>query len=325
MSGKMSVWQHRILQPALTSLSVGRMGHALLLAGPAQIGKRAVADALIQRLLCTGAEGAAMACGRCRGCGFVGAGSHPDFLNIGLEVNQKTGKLRQEVVVEQIRRLSEWFSLTPQLGGCQVAIIDPADALNASAANALLKTLEEPLPGRYLLLISAAPSRLSATIRSRCQRLQFRLPERAEALAWLGEQGFDPDSSERALVAAGGHPGLAAGWLAGDGLALRTAVAHDMQRLAEGRAGAAAIADAWLSDDNIELRLRFAGEFALHTARRSLTSERVMNKLWQWFVEANRLRGLLATPIRADLALAGLLHQWRNVGQAEDDPSWSRA
>lgn len=325
MSAELTAWQQRVLQPALTSLSVGRLGHGLLLAGPAQIGKRAVADALAQRLLCTDAQGPQMACGQCRGCRFSHAGSHPDLLRIGLEVNPKTGKMRQEVVVEQIRRLGEWFSLTPQLGGAQAAIIDPADALNASAANALLKTLEEPLPGRYLLLISAEPSRLSATIRSRCQRLEFRLPERTEALAWLVGQGFEAASAERALTAAGGHPRLAADWLAGDGLALRTAVARDMEQLAAGRSGAAAVAESWLSDEKIELRLRFAAEFALHKARHGLTSERVMNKLWQWFVEANRLRGLLATPIRADLALAGLLHQWRNVGQAEDDPSWSRA
>ena len=87
-------------------------------------------------------------------------------------------RLRTEIVIEQIRQLSEQLSLTPQYGGAQVVIIDPADAVNHAACNALLKTLEEPVPGRFLWLVSANPARLPATIRSRCQRLEFRLPPR---------------------------------------------------------------------------------------------------------------------------------------------------
>ncbi|MCF5941746.1 DNA polymerase III subunit delta', partial [Xanthomonas perforans] len=82
-----------------------------------------------------------------------------------------------------------------------------------------LKTLEEPSPGRYLWLISAQPARLPATIRSRCQRLEFKLPPAHEALAWLLSQGVSERAAQEALDAARGHPGLAAQWLREDGLA----------------------------------------------------------------------------------------------------------
>ena len=77
-------------------------------------------------------------------------------------------RLRSEIVIEQIRELSQKLSLTPQYGRAQVAIVDPADAVNTAACNALLKTLEEPQPGRHLWLVAANPARLPATIRSRC-------------------------------------------------------------------------------------------------------------------------------------------------------------
>lgn len=304
-------WQTRALQPALSALAAGRLAHALLFAGPARLGKRAAADALAQRLLCTAPGDDGLACGGCRGCRFHLAGSHPDLLTVGLEVNEKTGNLRTEIVVDQIRRLGQWFALTPQLGGAQVAVLDPAEAMNASAANALLKTLEEPLPGRYLLLVSARPHRLVATIRSRCQRLAFRLPGDEEAKNWLVRPGRAPELAARALELARGHPGLAEQWLASGGLELRQSVIEDMDRLGEGRAAAVATAQAWLADDAIDLRLRFAAEHALEQARSRLADASGVTGLSAWFDAANRLRNLLSTPIRIDLALAGLLHEWR--------------
>src|SRR5690606_29300206 len=123
-------------------------------------------------------------------------------------------------------------------GGAQVAIVDPADALNHAACNALLKTLEEPRSGRHLWLISADPARLPATIRSRCQRLEFRLPPRDEALVWLQAQGHAAKAATEALDAARGHPGLADAWLRDGGIALRREVARDLARLAKGEIAA---------------------------------------------------------------------------------------
>src|SRR3546814_1588205 len=101
-------------------------------------------------------------------------------------------------------RISDWSS--------DVCSSD-LDAVNYHAWNAILKTLEEPQPGRYLWLVVSNPARLPATIRSRCQRLDFPLPPRDEARAWLQAQGHAQKAADEALEAARGHPGLADAWL----------------------------------------------------------------------------------------------------------------
>lgn len=323
MSG-FAPWQRRALDTALAALAAGRLGHALLLGGPARLGKRAVADAIAARLLCTAPGADGLACGCCRGCQLLAAGTHPDFLGIGLEVNEKTDKPRSEIVIDQVRRLGQQFALTPQLGGAQVAVLDPADALNTSAFNALLKTLEEPMPGRYLLMVSAHPARLPATIRSRCQRLEFRIPSRHESRAWLLARGHGADEAETALDAAHGHPGLAADWLADGSLELRRGVRADLAALAAGKATALDVAARWLDDGHAPLRLAFAADTARDLCARltgaapmgeagALTARADFTKLSDWFDAANRTRDLLRTTVRADLALTGLLRDWRSA------------
>ncbi|MGI8560154.1 MAG: DNA polymerase III subunit delta', partial [Luteimonas sp.] len=261
-------WQQRVYDHAAAALDSGRMGHALLICGPAMLGKRAVAERLAQRMLCQERTAGQEACGSCRNCALYGQryqsepvetrpdgsqaqpfghSGHPDATFLGFVLNDKARppRMRTEIVIEQIRALSEKFTLTPQYGGAQVAIIDPADAINHAACNALLKTLEEPHPGRYLWLLADNPMRLPATIRSRCQRLEFRLPPRAEALAWLVEQGHGDAKSAEALDAARGHPGLADVWLRDGGMALRREVASDLSKVARGDAGAVEMAQQW--------------------------------------------------------------------------------
>ncbi len=315
-------WQQRVLDGALSSLSESRLGHALLFTGAPKMGKVQVADLLARRLLCAtpGADG--LACGRCRGCHLFTAGTHPDLKLVTLELNEKTDKLRSDILIDQVRELGAWFALTPQLGGAQVALIHPADTMTTSASNALLKTLEEPSRDRYLLLVTDRPSRLPATIRSRCQRLEFRAPSRAEAAAWLRSQGHGDAAVGPALDAARGHPGLAADWLAAGGLELRRGVAADLNALASGKQPAVELAQRWLADELGELRLRFAAELALDgaahrlagTAAPGLTLPGDFQKLSAWYDGINRAREQLGVPaLRHDLALAGLLLEWRSL------------
>jgi DNA polymerase-3 subunit delta' len=308
-------WQQRAYAHAADALDNGRMGHALLVCGPAQLGKLAVAQRLAQRLLCRdrGADGEP--CGHCRGCRLFVAGSHPDYSLVSFVFNKEGTRLRSEIVIEQIRELSAKLSLTPQYGGAQVAIVNPADAINHAACNALLKTLEEPQPGRFLWLVAADPTRLPATIRSRCQKLEFRLPAHDEALAWLRAQGYDAATAGEALDAARGHPGLAVAWLRDGGLALRREVATDLAQLARGQASPAATAQRWVADEHAALRLRFATDLALHEATglsgTRLTDPGRTRRLAAWFDAANRTRALLRTTVRADLAVAEVLLAWQ--------------
>lgn len=316
-------WQQEVIGNALAAHAEGRLGHALLLVGPAHMGKERVAEALAKRLLCSSPGADALACGHCRSCQLLAAQTHGDFMLVGLEPNDKGDKLRSEITVDQIRRLGQWFSLTPRLGGAQVAIITPADAMNASAGNALLKTLEEPAPNRFLLIVSSRPGRLPATIRSRCQRLEFRLPARVNAQQWLREQGFAEAEIEPALDAARGHPGQAAEWLAQGGMQLRRAVQADLEAVGKGRIGPVELAQRWLGDEQGELRLRFAGDMALEAASRQLgaaapkpdglTVPADFQKISEWFDALNRTREQLRAPLRNDLVLAGLLRDWRTM------------
>jgi DNA polymerase-3 subunit delta' len=269
-----------------------------------------VATRLAQGLLCTarGADGAP--CGACRSCHLIQAGTHPDYQFVSFIPNKEGTKLRTEIIIDQIREMSDRLSLTPQYGSVQVAVIDPAEAINVNASNALLKTLEEPVPGRYLWLVSAHPGRLSATIRSRCQRLEFRLPPIAEARDWLRAQGHATAAADEALEAARGHPGLAHEWLSGEGMAVRREVAADLTRLARGEGAASETAQRWVAGENLDLRLRHAADLALLQAGR-LTDPARARSLAAWFDHANRVRDLLRTTVRSDLALVELLMGWR--------------
>ena len=308
-------WQHRIYAQACAALDAGRLGHALLFAGPAQLGKREVAQRLAQRLLCERRATDGEPCGQCRGCHLFAAGTHPDYQFVSFIPNKEGTRLRTEIIIEQIRELSERLSLTAQYGTAQVVIIDPADAINHAASNALLKTLEEPVPGRYLWLVTAHPARLSATIRSRCQKLEFRLPPQEESLAWLRARGHAETPVREALDAARGHPGLADDWLAGGGLAIRREVAADLAKLARGEIAAGDTAQRWSADQDLELRLRHAADLALAEAGR-LTDPAGARRLAGWFDQANRVRDLLRTTVRADLAVVELLLAWRGAGTA---------
>ena len=306
-------WQQRVYAQACEAIDTGRLAHGMLFCGPARLGKRAVAERLARRLLCTSRDGGGEPCGRCRSCLLLAAGTHADYRFITFVLNKEGTRLRTEIVIEQIRELSEKLTLTPQYGGAQVVILEPADAINHAACNALLKTLEEPVPGRYLWLISADPARLPATIRSRCQKLDFRLPRREEAIAWLCGQGHTPAIANEALEAARGHPGLAAAWLHDGSLRLRRDVAGDLEKLARGELAVVETAQRWTADEHAALRLRFAADIALAEAA-GLTGPVRTRSLALWFDAANRTRDLLRTTIRADLAVAELLLSWRGDG-----------
>ncbi|WP_313275112.1 DNA polymerase III subunit delta' [Stenotrophomonas sp.] len=313
MSEAFAPWQQRAFDQTVAALDGGRLGHGLLLCGPAGMGKRAVALALAAHVLDNGADAAA----RQRNAQLIAAGSHPDLQLVSFIPNKTGDKLRTEIIIDQVREISQKLALTPQYGVAQVVIVDPADAINRAACNALLKTLEEPAPGRYLWLLSADPARLPQTIRSRCQRLEFRLPPREEALAWLQGRGYTEGVAREALDAARGHPALADRWLQGEGMALRRQVANELGQLLAGKVGSVELAQRWTSDEHADLRLRHAADLALQKAADGLTDPARLNKLAAWFDAANRTRDLLRTTVRADLAVVELLLAWGAANQVQ--------
>ena len=206
--------------------------HAVLIHGPAGAGHLALGLLLAQARLCeqppAGASG--LPCGRCRACHLVGTRVHPDLLIVipdllrvqlgwvddeDSKLHKSEAKPSKEIRVDQVRQAIAWSQQTSGRGQGKVLLLHPADALNGAAANALLKTLEEPPGTLRLLLTSADPERLLPTVRSRCQRLRLPLPALEAASTWLREQGVaDPAPL---LRAAGGSPLEALAW-AGEGL-----------------------------------------------------------------------------------------------------------
>lgn len=291
----------------------GALPHALLLCGPAGLGKRDFMHRFVRGLLCEQAVGGE-ACGRCRSCLLMDAGTHPDLvvLSFGL---RKDGVQRSDIVVDQIRDLSARLAMASQFGGWQVACIDPADAMNTAAANALLKTLEEPSPNTLLLLVADAPWRMPQTIRSRCQRIEFQLPSRETALAWLQAEGVKDAAA--ALDAAGGNPGLAKAWAEEGALARRLEVRKDLAALAAGRGEAMEVVRRWLDNEPAQ-RLWFAAQAAADEARARtagaggpLVSQLDPEALDDWYRAANQTRDALRGPLRGDLLLLELISRWR--------------
>ncbi|RUL79763.1 DNA polymerase III subunit delta' [Dyella choica] len=287
--------------------------HALLLCGPQGLGKRDFLRRFVRGLLCQQPhEGDA--CGTCRSCLLLNAGTHPDYVALSYGL-RKDGVQRQDIVVDQIRELSARLATASQFGGWQIASIDPADAMNHAAANALLKTLEEPASQTMLVLVADAPWRMPATIRSRCQRIEFQLPGREASLAWLQEVGVR--DAEAALAAASGNPGLARLWAEQGSLAQRQEVRKDLAALASGRGDSMAVSKRWL-EDAPEQRLWFAAQAVADEMRARasaqsapLSSTLDSEGLMAWYDTANRAREALRGPLRGDLLLLELLGRWR--------------
>ncbi|MEO5764294.1 MAG: DNA polymerase III subunit delta' [Casimicrobiaceae bacterium] len=190
-----------------------RWPHALMLAGQGGIGKRALALEFARALLCETPRPGGAACGECASCGYVAAGQHPDLRVVAPSVTDDEGVAKpvEWIQVEAIRSLIVWAQLTSHRRVAKVAVIAPAERMNAAAANALLKTLEEPAPSTYLILVSDTPGRLPATLRSRCRTMQAPRPDAATARAWLAGEGIA--DADALLAQAAGAP-LAARLLA---------------------------------------------------------------------------------------------------------------
>lgn len=213
----------------------GRLHHAWLITGPRGVGKATLAYRLARGLLADAGGREAGLFGEetpalnldmdAEDSVFrkVASGAHPGLVNVERTVNEKTGKLRRDIIIDDIRRLTHFFTTTAAHGGWRVAIIDTADDMNRNAANAVLKTLEEPPKHAILFLVSHMPGRLLPTIRSRCRRLALSpLPDEQVLRALKlqpalaeGEKTAEESSLENVARLGQGSPGRAMELLGG--------------------------------------------------------------------------------------------------------------
>lgn len=277
-------WHGALWSEWLRQMDSKRLPHAVLVSGLPGLGKRQLAESFIHALLCR-AQGVAKPCGDCKGCKLLAADSHPDFRDIGPEEPGKAIK------IDQVRELVGFLSGTAQQGGWKCVIIEPADAMNNNAANALLKSLEEPPGDTLIILVSAMPSRLAATLRSRCQQVQVKAPSREEALAWLEPQV--EGRAEALLDHAHGAPCAALRASQTERLSDRADILADLLKLAEGQASTVHTAKAMQGHSGLEAMDQFLA--LLHRLAKAQLAERAspdcIDAQWQGIIERmdNRL------------------------------------
>ncbi|HEX4886039.1 MAG TPA: DNA polymerase III subunit delta' [Casimicrobiaceae bacterium] len=309
-----------------------RWPHAWLLEGPRGIGKRALALEFARALLCEAPRAGHRPCGTCPGCTWVAAGQHPDLRVVEpVDVDDEGNVTPTDVIrIDGIRRLTEWTQITSHRQGAKVAVIVPAERMNTSAANALLKTLEEPPAGTYLLLVAHQSGRLPATVASRCRRLPVVRPAADVAARWLAGQGVT--QADTLLAQAGGAPLQAlaladpslqaerTAWLAGlarpealspVALAARIDLAGRDER--RDRLGSAI---EWLVAWTADLaRVAAGGEPRLNPdhaeALRSLAGKVARISLFRYHRQVLGQRTLLAHPLQPRLVAEALLADYR--------------
>lgn len=193
-------WHSLAWQRLLTQVHEKTLPHAFLFTGVAGIGKKLLAKSLASYLLCersnqienvsVGLLQARTSCGQCKQCKLFESETHPDFKFLEPEEGSSAIK------IDQVRQLVSFFSQSSQQGGRKIALLSPAEALNNNAANALLKTLEEPSLNSVIILVSHQSGMLLPTIRSRCQVVDFSLPSISESFQWLKSKAGDVMTEE---------------------------------------------------------------------------------------------------------------------------------
>jgi DNA polymerase-3 subunit delta' len=256
-------------------------------------------------------------CERCPSCQRAAQGQHPDLIFI------RPLDTSTQIRIEQVRELAAELALTAHQGGYKVSILSPADSMNRFAANALLKTLEEPSKGTLLILVASQPSRLPATILSRCQRVRVRAPERAEAVAWL-EATRGPADWQKVLTVLGTAPMAAADADPAAVIEVAAEVHRGLEEAAGGSGDPVATAERWARSE-LPLRLTCvenwlterirgrAGSGALFTEVRAGAHSRGhgesldLRQLFGLLDAVRELKSSLDAPINRGLALENLL------------------
>ena len=258
-------WLEQSRDSLIAVINQGRLPHALLLTGQPGLGKGAFSRHLAAQLLCGNRTGTAGPCGHCPGCMQFRAGTHPDFFQVQPEEDASVIK------VDQIRQLSVKLSLSSHQGGYQVAVLNPAETMKLNAANSLLKTLEEPSDNTVLILISARPAQLPATVRSRCQQVRIEVPDSQPALDWLQEQGHG-EAAQTYLQLAHGAPLEALKQAEIDSISARRERFNALVGILENRVSALTVAQGWSKDEDMQ-GIRWMREWLMDLLRISMAGQ----------------------------------------------------
>ena len=344
MSSPVDILSRRLLpwlEPPFRKLEAarlaGRLGHAWLIAGPAGVGKLNLALALARRLFGGELErdaldpGAALAAMAAR---YEPQDRHPDlhWLYPSERKQEDEEKEKASVSIDQVRTATDALTLTAHRSGAKVLVIESAELLSRGAANALLKTLEEPTPNSYLLLLSQQPGSLPPTVRSRCQRLVLPTPDDDAVAAWLA---VSPTVVREARYAVGDAPLQIAAGIRGELLTKFSKLESDLTAISEDRLDPLSIVQSWIKGETkaetraetelalswlqrrlhgaLRARLAESGgstsvtvppAATLHNAWRALPARALFDE----YDRAEKLLNLLGSGLNIELALAAMLN-----------------
>jgi DNA polymerase-3 subunit delta' len=320
LTGRLLPWHEPALAQLDAARAAGTLGHAWLFSGSAGVGKLNFALVLAARLLNPSVSHAALdpaAALAAMAARHEPLDRHPD-LHWLHPVEDK-----ESITIDQIRDVIETFTLTAHRGGAKVILVEPAEALTTAAANALLKTLEEPTPNGYLFLVSHQPGRLPATVRSRCQQLVLRAPNVEAVAQWLGVSTAIAQEARRSV---GGAPLRIAAAIQGEEASAFRRLESDLVSLSQDTLEPHAVAQSWAKGDTqlalgwlrrrlhevLRLRLAEAGgstdvtvpaASTLHNAWRALPTR----TLFEQYDRAEKLQNQQGSGVNVELALVAML------------------
>lgn len=302
-------WLQQPMARVRAALAGERAPHSLLVTGQPGSGLKVFADWLIALRHCS--DAARAPCGVCKSCVWNAQGNHPDhYLLTPVEDSR-------EIRIDQVRELLNQLAMTGHGGRQRTALVFPAERLNRSAANSFLKMLEEPPAGSLLVLAASSPSRLPATIRSRCLKIDLPLPAPADSAQWLSERcGGKPESWQRVLSITGNCPTTVCESELATALQQAGELEADAIALAAGEREPLLLAKQW-DDDRYDSRLvgleNLITKYLLQsagTSRPHLLSATDMPKLRAMFEVLDRVRDdrlLAETPVNRRHGLTALL------------------
>jgi DNA polymerase-3 subunit delta' len=235
-------WHTAVRDRMLSQVEQGRLPHALLLVGPQFSGKAQLALWLARYLLCAGPEGPCN-CGHCHACELSATGAHGDLRWV------EPGEKSRTIKIDQVREAMDFATRTASFGSRKVIVLEPADAMNLNACNALLKSLEEPAENTYWILICHRLFTLPATIRSRCRMHRLGMPDEEACLDWLQLTTGSREQSAELLSLADGRPLLAQRYYTEGNWDDITARRHGLRALLTGRISVPEAVGLWGEED----------------------------------------------------------------------------
>lgn len=313
MTVAVPAWFRAAVEEVEAALRAERLSHGILIHEDPGAGGLELARWVTQRVNCTSAE---KPCGECQSCRWIAAGQHPDVTPLSPEGDSK------QILIQAVRDLAADLALTAHTKGFKVAIVAPADAMNPFAANALLKTLEEPPARTLVLLVTSQPSRLLPTLRSRCSKLRLAAPPREEAARWLAAaRGAGPWSEALAATGAGPFTLLEAD--PAELAKLRADTVKTLQDIGSGNLQPPSVAERWARGDLVT-RLACLESWVTDRILESGPKRDVTHlsgtgpalnicRLFEFSDAVRDMRRLAPTSINKTMAVEALLWRWAKV------------